>query len=214
MWKFVTLLMGCALLALTTPSRASTVTETFISAASDYTAQGSSGVVGTGTNTGFGHLTNELILSGDNVRQTFSTGFGSVTGVTFDLPYINAAYVVGMPFNFLVNGTVVGSFTVTPLIQGASETGQTETASLTFAPITTLDGNYTLEVLLTATQPGGDGGMFFIIPGGSSVITGTPLTATPLPASVLLFGSVFGMGGLLYWRRKSRFRKSAISVLG
>lgn len=128
---------------------------------------------------------------GDSVRETFSTGLGSVTHLGLKL--VIADNVLGsgaqVDWDVRVNGNTVGTWTVTQ----ADGTGPVS-LDYNFGAISDGGGMYEVGLFVTNQVPDGLGSIAL----GKNVRTSATLDAVPEPASM----SILGLGALALLRKR------------
>lgn len=132
--------------------------------------------------------------TGDFWAQDFpATGVTSATDLTLDL---NLNPTAGSPiqnlsFDVFLNGTNVGSFTVTP-----ADNGSFFQTSFNFPAVA--GPNYDLDIIATSTISSGAGSYSLLVDPSTS--QGSFVTITPTPGAATLLG----LGGIAALRRRRR----------
>ena len=137
-----------------------------------------------------------IYTAGDYIQDSAALPTLTFSSYSFDAPLINYTLLANENFNILVNGSVIGSFVITPVIAATGEI----TGSGSFSPIT-VSGLTTLQILLTNTVPLGLGSVGAGTP-GSFTFNAAP-AAVPEPASWAMFIGGFGLIGSGLRRRRT-----------
>lgn len=133
------------------------------------------------------------VSRGDSVTETFADGLPFVTQTRLDLDVIQNVLNSGnsVNWNVLLNGTVIGSFSVAQGFTGPV------THILNHAAVAHIGGNYTVRMEVANEVPGG-GGSHTWLAGAPAGAIGSTVTLVPAPASLALLG----LGGLIAGRRR------------
>lgn len=130
--------------------------------------------------------------AGDTVSSDVFTGipFSSVNGLTENWTYSNhLASDATETWDILLNGTLVGTETLTGAGCNFCQTDMSLTNSFTFSNIDAVSGGYQISLVLQNSVYAGGGSVAWDVDGATTLSDSASVSATPEPSSILLLAT-------------------------